>query len=357
MPWAALAAALPLVALASAPNTAPHLATPPNFTVAFIGDQGVGANAVAVLQLISDEGADMVLHQGDLGYTTNANAWDQQITDVLGAEFPYFASIGNHDCNIGPLCSGPGSWPDYQQKLQQRLDKVAGATCTGDLGVNSACQYRGIFFILSGAGTLGTGHAAFITSALATDVSLWKICSWHKNQQLMQVGSKTDEVDWEPYDACRGGGAIIATGHEHSYERTHLMDNIEAQSIASTSSTLGIEKGKTFVFVSGLGGQSIRGTKPPLDTNPWWASVYTSVQGANFGALFCAFNYQGVGNQAHCYFKDIDGNVPDVFDVVSASAPFPPVPALEWWVVAALALALAGATLVRRRGGRHVAGG
>ena len=41
---------------------------PPNFKVAFIGDQYLGSNAVSVLQLIKDEGTDMVLHQGDFDY-------------------------------------------------------------------------------------------------------------------------------------------------------------------------------------------------------------------------------------------------------------------------------------------------
>ena len=37
----------------------------PELRVAFIGDQGLGPNAIAVLELIKDEGARMVLHQGD----------------------------------------------------------------------------------------------------------------------------------------------------------------------------------------------------------------------------------------------------------------------------------------------------
>ncbi len=47
------------------------------------------------------------------------------------------------------------------------------------------------------------------------------------------------------------------------------------------------------------------------------ASVYTDDQGANFGALFCTFFVNGESNRASCYFKDIDGNVPDRFDLIS----------------------------------------
>ena len=194
----------------------------------------------------------MVLHQGDFDYQDDPEAWDQQINDVLGMDFPYFASVGNHDVL---------AFEGYQRKLQERLGRVDGATCTGDLGVNSACSYGGLFFILSGVGTLGTDHGTFIRDQLAADNSIWRICSWHKNQRLMQVGYKIAEVGWENYEECRNGGAIVATGHEHSYARTYLMDGFETQSIASTSSTLKIEKGKTFAFVSGLGGAQHQGSE------------------------------------------------------------------------------------------------
>ncbi len=51
--------------------------TTPNFKVAFIGDQGLGANAKAVLQLIANESAVMVIHSGDFAYTDKPDAWVQ----------------------------------------------------------------------------------------------------------------------------------------------------------------------------------------------------------------------------------------------------------------------------------------
>jgi hypothetical protein len=76
-------------------TTAATLSPPPDFKVAFIGDQGVGGRPIAVLELIRDEGADMVLHQGDFGYTLDAAAWDQQIsTTRLDSIFPTSAPSG-----------------------------------------------------------------------------------------------------------------------------------------------------------------------------------------------------------------------------------------------------------------------
>ena len=286
--------------------------SPQPVTVAFIGDQGMNGNARAVLQLIEAEGADLVLHQGDLDYQDNPTKWDALITDVLGADFPYLASVGNHDKLWRP--------PDgYQDKLQARLDRIDALTCSGDLGVESACTFRGLFFILSGVGTRiakdDPDHIAYIRNQLAQTDSKWRICSWHKNQRLMQVGGKRDEVGWEAFKACREGGAIVATAHEHSYSRTHLMNDFETQSIASTANTLVIEEGRSFAFVSGLGGKTIR--RQSRFDEPWWASVYSANQDANYGALFCTFFVNGEPNRARCYFKDIDGKVPDQFELIS----------------------------------------
>jgi len=47
--------------------------------VAFIGDQGNNSNSQAVLTLVANEGTDLLLIQGDLGYAANsAVTWDRR---------------------------------------------------------------------------------------------------------------------------------------------------------------------------------------------------------------------------------------------------------------------------------------
>ena len=284
-------------------------------TVAFIGDQGLKKSSRAVLRMIKEQGADMVLHQGDFDYRHKPGKWDAMISEILGKDFPYFASIGNHDVKAW---FGPDG---YQAKLRARLARIDGAECHGDLGVRAACTYRGLFFILSGIGTLPRnvrdepGHVAFIKDELAKSKATWRICTWHKNQRAMQVGGKSSDVGWQAYEACREAGAIVATGHEHSYSRTHLMDSFERRSVASKSNTLVLEKGMSFVFVSGLGGVGIRDQERDGD---WWAAIYTEDQNARHGALFCIFNVDGDPVRAKCHFRDIDGNVPDRFEIINA---------------------------------------
>ena len=325
----AVAAIVTLAALlppASAQEAGPA-APPANFKVAFIGDQEIDASAQAVLQLIADEGADMVLHQGDLGYgdendPQTAVDWDAQITNILGADYPYFASVGNHDVS---------NWSTYQSLLLARLALIPGAACTGDYGVMAACTYQGLYFILSGAGAIPDAaddatHIDYIRDQLAADNSIWRICSWHKNQNAMQLGGKSNEVGWGPYETCRQGRAIIATGHEHSYSRTKTLTNIEAQTVDSlwtAPDDLRVGTGSTFVFVSGLAGRDIRNqdrclpTTPPYGCNGEWASVYTSDQFANFGALFIEFHVDGDPAKAAGYFKNIDGTTIDSFTITS----------------------------------------
>lgn len=301
--------------------------TLPNFKVAFVGDQGLGTNSQAVLSLIQSEGADMVLHQGDFDYQDNPEAWDQQINDILGPTFPYFASIGNHDVS---------QWSGYQQKLQDRLDSIPTATCAGDLGVKSACHYQGLFFILSGAGTMGSGHDLYIREQLAADNSIWSVCSWHKNQKAMQVGGKSNSVGWAPYEECRLGGAIIATGHEHSYSRTRTLSNTQTQTVdvsceddpGTPDPDVCVFEGSTFVFVSGIAGQGIRDqerclpTTYPYGCNGEWAKIYASDQGAQHGALFITFHVDGNPRKASGYFKNINGVVVDSF-IITFAGPLP----------------------------------
>ncbi|MGI9064809.1 MAG: hypothetical protein ACR2HX_00155 [Pyrinomonadaceae bacterium] len=293
--------------------------TPPNFKIAFIGDQGLGPNPVAVLNLIKAEGAQAVMDSGDLDYADNPAAWEAQTNSVFGPDFPVFVAIGNHDA---AAWSGPGG---YQQYVKNRFNRL-GITWSGDLGVQSSFYYKGLFFVITAPGVAGFDNGSsdiYIRDQLAADSSVWSICSWHKNQKLMQAGGKEDETGWGVYEEARKGGAIMATAHEHSYSRTHLMSSVINRNIVSTSDTLTLTKGNSFAFVSGLGGHSVR---QQLLGGNWWASISALTclpadpvcqPNATFGALFGIFNVDGQPNKAVFYFKDINGRTIDSFTVIS----------------------------------------
>ena len=281
--------------------------------IAFIGDQGYGERPRAVLRLIREEGVDAVLHQGDFDYGQDPQGWMAMIDEELGQNFPYFASVGNHDLEGGAW----GEEGGYRDLLEDRASRL-GYTWTGIYGERGSLSFEGIRILFGApgifAGIENSTYAKYFAEELAADTATWRICSWHKTQAQMQVGNKVNEVGYAVYEACREGGAIIATAHEHSYSRTHLLSNIKWVMVASKSDTLEIAKGRTFVFVSGMGG---RGNRSQRREGDWWASIYTATQGARSGALFASFNIDGDPSLAHFYFKDVTGQIADEFWVRS----------------------------------------
>lgn len=311
-----------LAALRTAAFAAPE-PPPPGLKMAFIGDQGLGEGAQKVLELVKREGADLLVHLGDFDYTDNPSAWEGQYDRILGADFPVISVVGNHDLLAWRGTGG------YAARVADRLRRM-GVEVNGVPGERCSFRYRGIFFVLTSPGLIGEGHAEFIRKELERDSSLWRISGWHVNQRLMQVGSKGDEAGWDVYEESRKGGAIIATAHEHTYSRTHLLSGMSERTVVSKSDTLRLRKGRSFAFVSGLGGEEVR---PQLLSGDWWAKIYTSTQGASAGALFATFHVDGDPRKAEFMFKSINGDVPDRFTVFRAedtlAPPVPPVPEIE----------------------------
>ncbi|HEY6560500.1 MAG TPA: DNRLRE domain-containing protein [Polyangiaceae bacterium] len=307
--------------------------TQANLLVAFIGDQGNNGNSDAVLNLIKNEGAAATVHNGDFDYASNPAAWNSRIDRILGANYPYFAVVGNHDA------AAWGGTNGYASYIAARHARVPEMSCTGELGVRATCRFRGLYLIQSCVGTgelrssCGKDSAdqvGFIRSALSADNSVWTVCNWHKNQNDMQVGGKGDEVGWNAYRECMTGGAMVATGHEHSYSRTLTMTNVGNRSAghgavgAHTLVELGA--GRNFVFVSGLAGVGIRDyVASSHDDDTWWSSYYASnrwvkngtlMSGtARYGALFVRFNVDGDPKRARAYFKDVNGRLADEFTI------------------------------------------
>ncbi len=298
--------------------------TEPNFKVAFIGDSGADQNFKDVLNLIKAEGAQLVLHQGDFAYSAPISDWSSAIDSILGPSFPYFASDGNHD-----------NWNDYMPFFKRRLS-AAGL----DPNLLNSDSYSIVFKGLKMVFSKEFGNPTYIQQQLANDNHIWKVCSWHRNMTMMQVGSKTNDQGWGDYEECRRAGAIIATAHEHTYHRTKTLlstqnltvDTVQhplVGGVPSNPNSVLVGPGKSFVFVSGLGGNSIRNQDRCLPVSyPYgggagckyiWANVYTSDQNAKYGALFITFNVDGNPNRARGYFKDISGKIIDQFEITNSS--------------------------------------
>jgi len=307
----------------------PAGATPENLRVAFFGDHGLGSESVATLELVISEDADFLVILGDFDYGDDPEAWHAQLDEGLGADFPMFAVAGNHD---------EAAWDGYRQVLMDRLAPIANAECDGEIGIQMSCNYQGIELVLSGVGTMDPpgdqSHEEFITERLGASEQIWKFCAWHKNQNDMQVGEKGNEVGWEAYQACQNAGAIVATGHEHSYSRTLTLTdigNVEAgHGATGEHNIMQVAPGSNFVFVSGMGGVGIRDYNADQhDDDTWWSTFYTSdryvregeeIEGfeVELGVMFIDFYVDGDPYKAHAYFKTLTGEIIDEFDIFAA---------------------------------------
>jgi hypothetical protein len=285
--------------------------------VAFIGDTGNGSEFESVLDLALTEQADAIIHNGDYDYNLDPDAFFATVDGKVGPDYPYFASVGNHDAP---------SWTDYSAYLVNHMNAVGVTADHPDLSDQKfAFKWRGLHIVFVGENGNNNEFAQFINDQFDVNAPEWRICGWHKNQRAMQIGGKGDEMGWDVYENCRQKGAIITTGHEHSYERTKTLTSMENQVVDPTCSdpgTICLSPGRSFTVVSGLGGVGIRDqerclpTTPPYGCNGEWASIYASNQGATYGAFFIVFNAGGDSSRAHAYFKNIDGDIIDEFDIL-----------------------------------------
>ena len=288
---------------------------PVNLTIAFTADTYITEDTQRLYGLLKGEGAEFIAISGDLDYIDYPEGWDGLITKSLGDDYPMLVAAGNHDYAI---------WPQYQQKLVTRWQKAGITTCSGVVGVMHTCTWkgltivqitpgvfnesRGIYRNVSGIGDID--YVQYIRDSFNKYPSQWKICSWHKNQHLMQTGNKADETGWGVYNECLAQGAMVMTGHEHSYERSYQMSSFEHQLFNSTDPqhlTLTSEQG--IVVVQGLGGREVRVNKQPQQN--WWASKDNANTTARFSGVVCKYNLNGNAKQAYCYDKRIDNVVYD----------------------------------------------
>src|SRR6202521_2836626 len=147
---------------AMAPLAGDSIATEPDLKIAFIGDVGHGANQQAVLRLIKSEGAQAVLHQGDFDYTNDPTAFWGSVDAVLGPNFPYFASIGNHDASNWPTTTNPS----YSKMLKDRMARLGIALSDASLNAEMySVVFKGLVVVFVGEqrGVGDNTYAPYIT--------------------------------------------------------------------------------------------------------------------------------------------------------------------------------------------------
>ena len=282
--------------------------------VVIVADQGMSDGTRKVLEQIKDFQPHLVIQNGDFDYQDNPKAWLAMIDQYLDVSVPFIAVLGNHDVK---------QYAEYQKRLAKRLKKGGFKdSCFGFVGVHFLCNLYGILVTSSPAGTIGTDpddlqkellkSYKHLTSSSSTQ-KLWRICSYHKVMKDYQVGVKPDESGFDIYETCRALGAMIANGHEHSYARTKNIFNYPLHEFSnSSSSDVVLDFSTNFAVVTGMGGYGRNPATLEARSNPWWAAIAASDDGALDGALYCTFY---TAHHGSCYFKDTLGKIWDTFNV------------------------------------------
>lgn len=277
--------------------------------IGFVGDTGARSNAKDTLDMFKDLGVDLVVHLGDLDYEDDPNKMEDLLDDTLGPNFPVLYIIGNHDIN---------NWTEYIALNKKRIEKTSAADiyCEGNQGVSGYCIYKGVFIEMIGYGTLCDSSQHLETARRnlqSTPQADWRVCAWHKVHSSFQLGSESTEVSLKMYNTCIEEGAIVMTGHNHSYGRTKPIRDAETKSVSSSYS---LRKGKTLIFLNGVGGRALYSGNDEYYKNPWWDITYTATSNprAEHGGVVCTFKSNGDGN---C--KYIAGDSRHVLDDVSFS--------------------------------------
>jgi 3',5'-cyclic AMP phosphodiesterase CpdA len=258
----------PDAAVAGPPDPKPEGAT----RVVLSGDFGVGAEARTNLDWITSLKPDLVVLLGDFDYDDRPGAWEKLLSRL--GDVPWVAVVGNHDLPAF------GAYQRHAESFQRRYADKTG--CKGTALRQTSCSLGPLRLVLSEIGTMGNAreNLAFLERELVRADEPFRICAWHKNQADLQVGYKNDEVGYEAFHICQKHGALVVSGHEHSYSRTRVLTRVgdrgQAHGAVGPFDELSLAPGRTAVVVAGLGGVGIRAYAPRFhDDDRWWATYVT----------------------------------------------------------------------------------
>ena len=308
--------------------------------VALLGDTGAGSKFARVLELIASEKADVVMINGDFGYSDSPREWrDQLVKNIDINKFKVIGSMGNHD--VGPMSTGQyiyilNSFRNDQNGLKE--------SCTGKFSpipwvtditiVDEVCTFGNVSIVASAIGQMFT--KSYFEKRLESKLKKipsqnWKLVGYHYTLASMTPGLKPDENSHKFFDIILQYGAIGAQAHTHSVMAScPINSKFEIGKPVTCDSDFGSDLENRFVkdgvglyIDSSLGGKDLRNRgrclKPDESGCAHMIDLitkegYTRVDGKsdkNFytsaGAMFFVFNVGGNENRAFAYYKSIDG--------------------------------------------------
>lgn len=281
---------------------------PANFKIAMIADTGLNVYTKRLWRKLAEKDqVNLVIHPGDFAYSYGMSGAFMHhlhqvmpVNDTVRPPIPYVTTTGDHDMR---------EFGKYRAGLVQRDRDTPGLKCEGRWGYVHVCTYKGIVMIGAGLALKRAKYEDVLNAQLkrfsqkdpvtGKPIWRWKFCLWHRNAEIYQVGDKDDGIDVHFYDICRQHGAIIVTGHQHTYSRTHeMLDFAKAlpndESVASNGRVSHVFPGQSLAIVTGLSGAQPRSWIKRRVTDRHWVSVMAKQNFVSVGGLICTLNVDGL---------------------------------------------------------------
>lgn len=295
-------------------------------TIALLSNTSLQGQNQDIAEVISNNKTDILIHLGDTSTELNPNLWSEEIAKMNPTLSIFFAP-GDYDV----------AHANWQSECQNQLGCVADvfkesiedSTFQLELPENSSLETflsnsdgietyalvnENLHVAFIGLGDFdqskesisSTYYAPFVKQTFADSQASLKICALHETRYELQVGDQANAHNWDIFEACQEAGALIVTGADGSYSRTKPLTSLVRQLPlidAATQSAL-VSSQEATVINSGLGGaiqtKQVRCRAAELNTgcNQEWASVYTTNQYSQPGALFISLLPKTVSSQS-----------------------------------------------------------
>lgn len=314
------------------------IAREPELKVALLGDTSASSGFKSVLQLIKSEQADVIMINGDFGYSDTPKKWQEKLLEVIDVnQQPVIGALGNHDFELNRATEYIRIFKSFRTASNGLNLKCSGGDSLIQnkeiAAIDEVCTFGNVTIIPSAIGLVF--NKKYFETRLEEKLksapqSNWTLVGYHFTLKTMNPGLKSDEASPRFFDLIRQFGAIGAQAHTHSVMASCPIDSVFTTNATPTChrdfgpdlSSRFVGDGTGMFLDSSLGGMPARGRKrcqagTESDCQHMVDLItrqgYTRSDGRSFanftklGAMFVVFNSGGDPARAQVYFKSTDG--------------------------------------------------
>lgn len=255
-------------------TTAPT--SPRAFRFAAFGDMGVNAKAAANMKVLLQRDPDFAFVVGDLCYADPSGGtgipsggvqdfkvWDKwlKLIQPSARSAPWMTTVGNHEMETG---NGELGYDGYLQRFTLPGNGARHAPTTysfvyGNVGFVALDGNDASLEIDRNRGYLGTAQDAWLAARLkslradpAVDFIVVGFHNCMYSSNLVHGSDNGCRARWEPlFD--RYSVDLVVNGHNHCYERTHLLRDGKITANAPQGAVVNSAAGTTYVTAGGAG--------------------------------------------------------------------------------------------------------